>query len=69
MSDKQGKTSGTRKPLTLEELRKLDGPPVSWLGKLLAKIVQERDKKRKAKVDELNKLKDHTYTESDLILL
>ena len=28
MSDKQGKTSGTRKPLTLEELRKLDGQPV-----------------------------------------
>ena len=38
-------------------------------GKLLAKIVQDRDKKRKAKVDELNKLKDHTYTESDLNLL
>ena len=38
-------------------------------GKLLAKIVQDRDKKRKAKVDELNKLKEHTYTESDLNLL
>ena len=37
--------------------------------KLLSKIVQERDKKRKAKVEELNKLKDHKYQESDLNLL